>query len=191
MKKILKYIGISFTAILGACARPAERPMEIPDTGSQTSIYSIKVTDINGKVTDLSQYKGKKILIVNTASNCGYTHQYKDLEKLHEEYADKIAVLGFPCNQFGGQEPGTAEEIGAFCEKNYGVTFPLFEKTNVKGSEKSELYSWLTDKSKNGWNDQEPSWNFCKYVIDEQGKLLAFYPSKTEPFDERIISLLK
>ncbi len=191
MKKILKYIGISFTAILGACARPAERPMEIPDTGSQTSIYSIKVTDINGKVTDLSQYKGKKILIVNTASNCGYTHQYKDLEKLHEEYADKIAVLGFPCNQFGGQEPGTAEEIGAFCEKNYGVTFPLFEKSNVKGSEKSELYSWLTDKSKNGWNDQEPSWNFCKYVIDEQGKLLAFYPSKTEPFDERIISLLK
>ncbi len=191
MKKILKYIGISFTAILGACARPAERPMEIPDTGSQTSIYSIKVTAINGKVTDLSQYKGKKILIVNTASNCGYTHQYKDLEKLHEEYADKIAVLGFPCNQFGGQEPGTAEEIGAFCEKNYGVTFPLFEKTNVKGSEKSELYSWLTDKSKNGWNDQEPSWNFCKYVIDEQGKLLAFYPSKTEPFDERIISLLK
>ena len=191
MKKILKYIGISFTAILGACARPAERPMEIPDTGSQTSIYSIKVTDINGKVTDLSQYKGKKILIVNTASNCGYTHQYKDLEKLHEEYSDKIAVLGFPCNQFGGQEPGTAEEIGAFCEKNYGVTFPLFEKSNVKGSEKSELYSWLTDKSKNGWNDQEPSWNFCKYVIDEQGKLLAFYPSKTEPFDERIISLLK
>ena len=191
MKKILKYLGISFTAILGACARPAERPMQIPVNESQTSIYSIKVTDITGKVTDLSKYKGKKMLIVNTASKCGFTHQYKDLEKLHEEYGDKIVVLGFPCNQFGGQEPGTAEEIGAFCEKNYGVTFPLFEKSNVKGSEKSELYSWLTDKSKNGWNDQEPSWNFCKYVIDEKGRLLAFYPSKTEPFDERIISLLK
>ncbi|TAH38772.1 MAG: glutathione peroxidase [Bacteroidetes bacterium] len=191
MKKIFKYIGISFTAILGACARPAERPLEIPVSKASSSIYSIKLTDINGGITDLSVYKGKKMLIVNTASKCGYTHQYADLERLHKEYGDKIVVLGFPCNQFGGQEPGTAEEIGAFCQKNYGVTFPLFEKSNVKGADKSELYSWLTDKSKNGWNEQEPSWNFCKYVIDEKGQLLAFYPSKTDPFDERIISLLK
>ncbi len=131
------------------------------------------------------------MLIVNTASKCGYTPQYKDLQRLHEQYGSKIAVLGFPCNQFGGQEPGTKEEIVSFCTKNYGVTFPLFEKVEVKGSGKSPLYAWLTDKSKNGWNEQEPTWNFCKYVINEKGELVAFYPSKTNPFDEKIISLLK
>lgn len=191
MKKILKYLGISLTAILGACSRPAERPLSVSTPPNQVSIYSIVVKDINGHETDLSKYKGKKMLIVNTASKCGFTHQYDDLQKLHTQYGSQIAVLAFPCNQFGGQEPGTAEEIQEFCKMKYDVSFPLFEKIDVKGSNQSALYSWLTDKTKNGWNDQEPSWNFCKYIIDENGQLLAFYPSKTSPFDERIISLLK
>lgn len=191
MSKILSYLSLLFTAILGACSRPAERPMEKSTQSAQESVYSIQVKDINGQITDLSKYKGKKMLIVNTASKCGYTDQYKDLQELHEKYGDKIAVLGFPCNQFGGQEPGTEKEIVEFCQKNYNVTFPLFEKVDVKGKGKSELYSWLTDKSKNGWNEQEPTWNFCKYVIDENGQLLSFYPSKVNPMDGKIISILK
>ena len=158
----------------------------------KNEFYQFSAKTLQGKDVQMEAFKGKTVLVVNTASKCGLTPQYEGLEELYQKYIDQgLVILGFPCNQFGGQEPGTAEEIGAFCEKNYGVTFPLFEKSNVKGSEKSELYSWLTDKSKNGWNDQEPSWNFCKYVIDEKGRLLAFYPSKTEPFDERIISLIK
>ncbi len=191
MKKFLNYLSIICTAFLGACSRPAERPIDKTPSAAQSTIYSIKVKDIEGKETDLSQYKGKKLLIVNTASNCGYTNQYKDLQELHQKYGDKIAVLAFPCNQFGGQEPGTEKEIEAFCKENYQVTFPLYEKVEVKGSGKSELYKWLTDKSKNGWNDTEPAWNFAKYVLDEKGQLLAFYPSKTSPLDEKIVSLLK
>ena len=131
------------------------------------------------------------MMIVNTASKCGYTHQYKDLQRLQDEYSEKIVVLGFPSNQFGGQEPGTEAEIAEFCEKNFSVSFPLFEKIDVKGDGQSPLYSWLTMKSKNGWNEQEPTWNFCKYIIDEKGSLVAFFPAKTEPYDEKIISLLK
>lgn len=191
MKKIFKYLGISITAILGACARPAERPLTLKSSLDLASIYNISVTDINGKVGDLSVYRGKKMLIVNTASKCGYTHQYKDLQSLHVQYGNKVAVLGFPSNQFGGQEPGTEKEIVNFCTKEYGVTFEMFKKIDVKGKSKAPLYEWLTDKSKNGWNDQEPTWNFCKYLIDENGRLLAFYPSMTNPLDEKIISLLK
>ncbi len=191
MKKILKYLSISFAALLGACSRPAERPVELSPSISSSSIYTIPLRDIKGNTTDLTPYRGKKMMIVNTASKCGYTHQYKDLQRLQDEYSEKIVVLGFPSNQFGGQEPGTEAEIAEFCEKNFSVSFPLFEKIDVKGDGQSPLYSWLTMKSKNGWNEQEPTWNFCKYIIDEKGSLVAFFPAKTEPYDEKIISLLK
>ena len=125
------------------------------------------------------------------ASKCGYTPQYEDLQKLNEEYGDKITILGFPANNFGGQEPGTNEEIKKFCTGNYGVTFPMFEKISVKGVDKHPLYRWLTDKSMNGWNDQEPTWNFCKYFIDENGELKHFFQSSVNPFDEEILKLIE
>jgi glutathione peroxidase len=191
MKRIVKLAGIGLTALISACSRAAERPVTkaIPD--STESVYSIKFRDMNGLETDMSPYKGKKILIVNTASKCGYTPQYKELQELYEKYGDKLVVLAFPCNQFGGQEPGSQEDIMEFCLKNYGVTFPVYAKLDVKGSGQAPLYKWLSSKEANGWNDQEPVWNFCKYLIDEQGRLIAYFPSKTRPLDEKIISHLK
>jgi glutathione peroxidase len=191
MKRLWNLLTLPFLALMGACASSAERPVQSASTTSTMSFYSIPVNDLEGKSFDLSQLKGKKILIVNTASHCGYTSQYEDLQKLHEQYGNKIAVLGFPSNDFGRQEPGNAEEIRTFCTKNYGVSFSMFEKVVVKGDGKAPLYQWLTDKSKNGWNEQEPSWNFCKYLIDEKGELLAFFPSSVNPMDEKIISHLK
>lgn len=151
-----------------------------------SSIYDIVLNDIQGVSTSLSSYKGRKILIINTASECGYTPQYAQLQDLHEKMGDKLAVLVFPSNDFGAQEPGTDSQILSFCERNYGVTFPLFSKMKVSGPDKHPLYEWLSNPSLNGWNSQEPSWNFCKYLIDENGKLLHFFNAGTSPFDERI-----
>ncbi|WP_226390501.1 glutathione peroxidase [Penaeicola halotolerans] len=155
------------------------------------SFYDYKVNTIDGKEVSLSQYKGKKVLVVNVASKCGYTPQYADLQKLHETYGKDVTILAFPANNFGGQEPGSNEDIQEFCESNYGVKFQMFEKISVKGVDKHPLYRWLSDKSLNGSNDQEPSWNFCKYLIDENGKLVKFFPSRVNPMDEEIISLIK
>ena len=149
-------------------------------------VYDIPLTDIQGKPTLLTAYQGKRLLIVNTASECGYTPQYAQLEELHRNLGHRIVVLGFPCNDFGAQEPGTEDEIKSFCEARYGVSFPLFAKLHVTGAEKHPLYQWLTDPGKNGWNNQEPTWNFCKYVIDEYGKLLHFLSANVDPFDTRI-----
>jgi glutathione peroxidase len=146
------------------------------------SIYDFKMKSLDGKEIDFSQFKGKNLLIVNTASKCGYTPQLKDLEKLHEEFGSKVAVLGFPANNFLWQEPGSNEEIAEFCELNYGVKFQMFEKTSVKGNDKSPLYAWLEAKS-----GESPSWNFCKYVIDKTGKVVGFYSSKVNPLDKEII----
>ena len=129
------------------------------------SIHTFKVQDIDGKNLDLKKYKGKKILIVNTASKCGYTKQYADLQKLADAYKDKLVVIGFPANNFGGQEPRSNKEISSFCEKNYGVTFQLFEKVEVVGDNACDLYKWLSTTSLNGWNSQQPKWNFNKYLI--------------------------
>lgn len=163
---------------------------EVMDTNTSKipseSLYDIKINTLDGKPVNLSKYKGKKLLIVNTASECGYTPQYAELQKLHETYADKIVVLGFPCNDFGGQEPGSHQEIQQFCQKNYGVTFDLFEKVHVKGKEIHPLFQWLTDKNKNGWNSQEPTWNFCKYLINEKGELVKFYASNVKPLGKEI-----
>jgi glutathione peroxidase len=154
---------------------------------STMDIHSIDIEMLNGEKTTMAKYKGKKLIIVNTASACGYTPQYEDFQSLHELHGDKVSILGVPSNQFGGQEPGTNDQISAFCQKNYGVTFDILTKIDVKGSQKDPLYQWLTTKAENGWNDQEPSWNFCKYLIDENGKLIKFYASGENPMDTKIL----
>jgi len=160
-------------------------------TTNAQSIHSFTVKSIDGKNLNLASFKGKKILIVNTASKCGYTPQYEGLEKVYEQYKDKLVILGFPCNQFGGQEPGTNEEIVDFCKKNYGVSFPLADKIDVKGSNIAPIYQWLTTKSKNGILDASISWNFNKFLIDENGKMIAYFPSSVKPDSDAILSYLK
>jgi len=150
------------------------------------SIYDFKVKALDGKEIDMAQYKGKYMMIVNTASKCGYTPQYADLEKLHEQFGDKIAILGFPANNFLWQEPGENAEIATFCQKNYGVKFQMFEKVSVKGKDKAPLYDWLDAKT-----GETPSWNFCKYLISPQGEVLGFFPSKVKPMDQEIMVLVK
>jgi glutathione peroxidase len=155
------------------------------------SIHTFKVTGIDGKQINLAAYKGKKILIVNTASKCGYTPQYESLQKVYDQYKDKLVILGFPCNQFGGQEPGTNEEIAAFCKANYGVNFPLADKIDVKGTNIAPIYQWLTQKAQNGVLDANIGWNFNKFLIDENGKMLAYFPSNVKPESDAITAYLK
>ncbi len=155
------------------------------------SIHSFKVKGIDGKQIDFASFKGKKILVVNTASKCGYTPQYESLEKVYEQYKNKLVIIGFPCNQFGGQEPGSNEEIADFCKKNYGVTFPLADKIDVKGATMAPIYQWLTQKSKNGVVDANISWNFNKFLLDENGKMIAYFPSNVKPDSEEILSRVK
>jgi glutathione peroxidase len=159
--------------------------------GNAQSIHSFKVTGIDGKQIDFASFKGKKILVVNTASQCGYTPQYKSLEKVYEQYKGQLVIVGFPCNQFGGQEPGTNAEIISFCEKNYGVTFPLADKIDVKGANTAAIYQWLTQKSKNGVLDANISWNFNKFLLDETGKMIAYFPSNVKPDSDEILSRVK
>lgn len=151
---------------------------------STSSVYDFKINSLDGKLIDLAQYKGKTLLIVNTASECGYTPQYADLQKLHEEHGNKVVVLGFPANNFGAQEPGTNKEIGEFCQKNYGVTFQMFEKVSVKGDDQHALYKFLKEKT-----GQEPTWNFCKYLVKPDGTI-TFFPSKVKPLDKQIVEAL-
>jgi glutathione peroxidase len=151
---------------------------------SANTLYDFKINSLEGKLIDFSQYKGKTLLIVNTASECGYTPQYADLQKLHETYGDKIIILGFPANNFGGQEPGTNVEIASFCKKNYGVTFQMFEKISVKGSDQHPLYAYLKEKT-----GQEPGWNFSKYLVKPDGTV-KFFKSSVKPMDKEIISEL-
>ena len=151
-----------------------------------TSIYDIPLKDIQGRDVSLSGYRGKKMLIVNTASECGYTPQYEALQKLHDLFGDRIAVLAFPCNDFGGQEPGSEQDIKAFCQARFNVSFPMFGKVEIKGAGIHPLYAWLTDPASNGWNSEPPSWNFCKYLVDEEGNLVHFFSSAVDPLDDRI-----
>ena len=150
-----------------------------------------KVKSIDGAEYDYTMLKGKKVLIVNTASECGYTPQYEDLEKLYQAYKDKLVILGFPANNFGGQEPGSNEEIKEFCKSKYSVTFPMFEKISVAGDDMAQIYKWLTSKDLNGWNDQQPKWNFNKYLLDEEGNLVKYYSSAVKPMSDEIVSMLK
>ena len=154
------------------------------------SLYNISLTDISGSPLDLSQYKCKKILFVNVASKCGFTSQYDGLQELYKTYKDKLVVIGLPCNQFGGQEPGTAKEIVSFCRANYGVDFPLTSKIEVKGASQHPIYKWLTSKSQNGVMDSTVRWNFQKYLVDENGQLIDYFYSTTKPMSSKIIKLL-
>ena len=158
------------------------------DHTKSSSLYDIKINSLMGEEIDLSSFKGKKIMFVNVASKCGYTPQYEDLQKLSEEYKDKLVIIGVPCNQFGKQEPGSKEEIAEFCEKNYGVTFLITEKVDVKGDNQHALYGWLTQQSENGVEDSSVKWNFQKYLVDENGNYVSMYKSGVKPFDEKITS---
>ena len=160
--------------------------------GKMKSIYDFKTKTINGKEFDLSSLKGKKVMIVNTASKCGFTPQYKDLEELYKTYGgDKFVIVGFPANNFGSQEPGTNDDIKSFCQLNYGVTFPMMSKISVKGADMDPIYQWLTRKELNGKIDSEVKWNFQKYLIDEQGNLVDVFESKILPGSDKIVSWIK
>jgi len=161
------------------------------DKTQQASIYDISINSIIGEPINLKDFKGKKILFVNTASECGFTGQYEGLEKLHKTHKDKLVVIGIPCNQFGGQEPGTLSQIQSFCEVNYGVTFLMTEKVDVKGDNQHPLYAWLTNKELNGVKSSSVKWNFQKYLIDENGKYIDFYYSLTKPMNSKITNQLK
>jgi glutathione peroxidase len=156
-----------------------------------SGIYDFKVKTLEGKDFDFSTLKGKKVMIVNTASKCGYTPQYKDLEELYTQYGgNDFVIIGFPANNFASQEPGTASEIRKFCTENYGVTFPMMEKISVKGDDMHPIYQWLTSKTKNGVMDSEVKWNFQKYLIDENGKLKEVIYTKEKPGSDKVISWL-
>lgn len=159
---------------------------------SKENIYQFKVEDLSGNAFDFATLKGKKIMIVNTASKCGLTPQYKDLEAIYKEYQDKgFVIVGFPANNFASQEPGTNEEIAAFCQQNYGVSFPMMDKVSVKGDDMCALYQFLTQKSKNGLQDSEVAWNFQKYLINENGELEKVIAPKTLPTDPEVIAWIK
>lgn len=184
MKKLI--FSLIALAILQLSFKGLDMTGDVPE-----SIYEFKMKAIDGSTIDFSTFKGKKLLIVNVASKCGYTPQYEDLQKLHELYGNKVTILGFPANNFGKQEPGTNDEIALFCSENYGVTFQMFEKISVKGDDMAPLYHWLSEEKYNGWNNEAPSWNFCKYLVNEKGELVAFYPSKVEPLSDDIIAKIK
>ncbi|GAA4806361.1 glutathione peroxidase [Litoribaculum gwangyangense] len=155
------------------------------------SVYNIKINALNGNPINLSDYKGKYILFVNVASKCGFTPQYKELQKLYETYQDKLQIIGVPCNQFGGQEPGDAKAIESFCEVNYGVTFLITQKVDVKGKNQHPLYTWLTQKINNGKIDSSVKWNFQKYLVNPEGHLVDYYLSTTGPLSSKITNHLK
>ena len=155
------------------------------------SFYDLDLKDINGKNINLDSFRGKKIMIVNVASQCGYTPQYKGLQSIYDKYNDKLEIIGIPCNDYGSQESGTNDEIKNFCESNYGVTFTMGAKQNIKSSPISNLYEWLSNPELNGWNSTLPSWNFCKYIINEEGQLTHFLRSSVNPSGKEIIKILQ
>jgi glutathione peroxidase len=192
--KTIYIVGILVLALSSAAALSVRSRWQKPSKPIGTnkmSFYDLTINSIDGKEMHMSDFKGKYVLCVNVASKCGYTPQYEDLEKLYEKYQGKLVIVGFPCNQFLGQEPGTSEEIVSFCQKNYGVTFPLTEKIDVKGKNQHGVYQWLTQKSLNGVADGNVKWNFHKFLISPEGEWLAEFPSGVKPFDTELTSLIK
>jgi glutathione peroxidase len=179
---LLLFVTVAF--IFTACFNQKTMKSKPDNAKASESFYNFKMPSLEGgELVDFQQFKGKKLVLLNVASKCGYTPQYADWEKFYEANKSNIVVLGFPANNFMSQEPGTNTEIAEFCQKNYGVTFPMFEKISVKGDDKHALYQWLSKKELNGWNDQEPTWNFCKYVVNEKGELVNFFASAIKPDD--------
>ena len=154
-------------------------------------IYDITINDIEGKEINLNDFKGKYVLFVNVASNCGFTRQYKDLQTLYDKYKDELVVVGVPCNQFGGQEPGDEEQISIFCSEKYNVTFPMTEKIAVRGSNQHPLYKWLTSKDLNGRKNSSVKWNFQKYLVDKDGNLIDYWYSLTNPTSSKITNYIR
>lgn len=194
MKK--SFIAIVLTTFLFSCQNRAQDKVSSVAANNTTmtkeNIYQFKVTDLFGEEFDFSSLKGKKIMIVNTASECGLTPQYKDLQAIYEKYKDKnFVIVGFPANNFGSQEPGSNQEIATFCEKNYGVSFPMMSKISVKGSDMHEVYQFLTQKSKNGLQDSSVEWNFQKYLINENGELEKVVSPRVLPTDSSVISWIE
>ena len=190
-------IAIVLTTLLFSCQNKAQEKVarvaaNNPSIMTKENIYQFKVTDLYGAEFDFSTLKGKKIMVVNTASECGLTPQYKDLEAIYEKYKDKnFVIVGFPANNFGSQEPGSDKEIAAFCEQNYGVSFPMMSKISVKGNDMHKLYQFLTQKSKNGLEDSEVQWNFQKYLINENGELEKVIAPRTLPTDASVIKWIE
>ncbi|MBL8001191.1 MAG: glutathione peroxidase [Flavobacteriales bacterium] len=167
-------------------AQPATTPMPT------ASFHGLSATDIHGKPFSFDQLKGKKVLVVNTASECGYTPQYRQLQELYAAYKDKgLVVVGFPSNDFGGQEPGNEQQIEQFCQANYGVTFPMMSKVSTKGADQHPVYQWLTQKAQNGKMDSEVKWNFQKYLVDEQGQLVTMLASAADPLGPEVINWIE
>lgn len=191
MKKLF-ILMLAAGSMLQSCKNANQETTQVKTTDKMIqTIYDFKVEGLDGKEIDFADFKGKKVLIVNTASECGFTPQYADLEKLSKDYADKLVVVGFPANNFGGQEPGSNEEIGAFCEKNFGVTFPMAAKVSVKGEDTAPIFQFLTQKDQNGVKNTAILWNFTKFLIDENGHLIDSYISTTKPTSESITRYLK
>lgn len=192
MKKILILL-LSAGALLQSCKNQKNDVSQTKTADQQMSktIYDYKVESLDGQEINFADFKGKKILVVNTASECGFTPQYADLEKLSKEYENNLVIVGFPANNFGGQEPGSNTEIGAFCEKNFGVTFPMAAKVSVKGDDTAPIFKFLTEKDLNGVKNTAILWNFTKFLIDENGHLIDTFISTTKPTSESITKYLK
>lgn len=184
--KIVKLMSILSTIVLTFTLCSNSKQMK----EATTSIYEIEINSLGGEPIDLAEFKGKKVLFVNVASECGFTPQYAELQELYDTYQDRLVVIGLPCNQFGGQEPGTADEIESFCKKNYGVTFLMTEKIDVKGDNQHPLYTWLTEKNLNGVDNSSVKWNFQKYLIDENGDYIDVFFSMTKPNSDKITKYL-
>ena len=185
MKTVLIIIAIAALALLAFSFRNYVSP-ELKKTmiiQTPKSFFELTYTDIEGKSVSMSSYKGKYVLCVNVASKCGHTPQYSKLQALYEKHQDKLVIIGFPCNQFLGQEPGSEKEIGEFCSKNYGVTFPLSSKIDVKGKEQHPVYTWLMNKDANGVSDDKVEWNFHKVLVSPEGQWLKSYSAGSDPMD--------
>jgi glutathione peroxidase len=204
MKKTIWILGVALLVLTVGCKKGSEsNKAESGNAESKTveskeqamnkeNIYQFKVTDLYGSEFDFSSLQGKKIMVVNTASECGLTPQYEDLQKLYDQYKDQdFVIIGFPANNFGGQEPGSDQQIASFCKENYGVTFPMMSKISVKGDDKHQVYEFLTEKSKNGLQDSEVAWNFQKYLIDENGELAMVIEPRTLPTDPSVVKWIE
>lgn len=190
MKIILSFLIVlttGFAAFSQTAISAAPQP-GMDDRAAGNSIYQFKVESLDGGTIDFAKFAGKKILIVNTASECGYTPQYKDLQALYDQYKDKLVIVGFPANNFGGQEPGSNPEIREFCKKNYGVSFPMAAKISVKGDDTAPIYQWLCTKKQNGVMDAEIKWNFGKFLLDQKGNLITYFPSKVTPMSAELLA---
>ena len=191
-QRVLKTVYPAFTWFNKLTGKNAKIFTNETDLAPAQSIYDLSVVLNNGEKLSLSQFKGKKLLLVNTASDCGYTDQYTELQKLYEENKDKLMVIGFPANNFKQQEKGTDEEIARFCKINYGVTFPLTKKCSViPGQDQHPVFQWLSDKNRNGWTNKKPSWNFSKYLVNEEGILINYFDPSISPTSSEVLDAVK